>query len=101
MGNEKTHTKVCQSSIIASLAFSEEIFGFFKALGWNTVTVDNIHESMESFHEALVFAFNETERPTFIKVMYKSIYMRCHERNLTKNERHYYLNIRLKNKPSI
>ena len=68
MGSEETHTKVCQSSIIASLAFSEDIFGRFRALGWNIVTVDNIHESMESFQKALVFAFNETERPTFIKV---------------------------------
>lgn len=51
-----------------SLAFSEDVSGRFKALGWNTVTVDNIHEGMESFHKALVSAFNETERPTFIKV---------------------------------
>ncbi|KAH9324128.1 hypothetical protein KI387_004306 [Taxus chinensis] len=51
-----------------SLAFSEDISGRFRALGWNTISVDNIHEDMDSFHRALLSAFSETEKPTFIKV---------------------------------
>ncbi|GLJ42686.1 hypothetical protein SUGI_0885050 [Cryptomeria japonica] len=52
----------------ASLAFSEDICGRFRALGWNTIAVDNIHEDMDSFRRALLAAFTETEKPTFIKV---------------------------------
>lgn len=51
-----------------SLAFSEDISARFKALGWNTITVENIHESMCSFKEALRAAINETEKPTLIRV---------------------------------
>lgn len=51
-----------------SLAYSEDISGRFKALGWNTIEVDNIHENMESFQKALHSALGETEKPTFIKV---------------------------------
>lgn len=51
-----------------SLSFSEDISARFSALGWNTIAVDNIHDDMGSFKRALSSAFNETERPTFIKV---------------------------------
>ncbi|KAK0593204.1 hypothetical protein LWI29_032833 [Acer saccharum] len=52
-----------------SLAFSEDVSARFKALGWHTITVDNIHDDIPSFKEALlVAAVSETERPTFIRV---------------------------------
>ncbi|KAJ7970504.1 transketolase, chloroplastic-like [Quillaja saponaria] len=51
-----------------TLAVSEDISARFKALGWNTITVDNIHEDMKSFREALLSSFNEKEKPTFIRV---------------------------------
>ncbi|PIA37310.1 hypothetical protein AQUCO_03000125v1 [Aquilegia coerulea] len=51
-----------------TLAFSEDISARFKALGWNTITVDNIHEDLGEFKRALLSASNETERPTFIQV---------------------------------
>lgn len=51
-----------------SLAFSEDISARFKALGWNTITVDDIHDNLASFKKALQSAINETERPTFIRV---------------------------------
>ncbi|PKI74585.1 hypothetical protein CRG98_004912 [Punica granatum] len=51
-----------------SLAFSEDVSARFRALGWNTITVENIHSDLKSFKDALHLAFNETERPTFIKV---------------------------------
>ncbi|KAJ0044783.1 hypothetical protein Pint_06021 [Pistacia integerrima] len=51
-----------------SLAFSEDISARFKALGWSTITVENIHESMCSFKEALRAAIDETEKPTLIRV---------------------------------
>ncbi|KAG1354925.1 transketolase, chloroplastic [Cocos nucifera] len=51
-------TKIC---------FSENISARFEALGWNTITVENIHEDMESFMVAIRSAHNETRRPTFIK----------------------------------
>lgn len=51
-----------------TLAFSEDISARFKALGWNTITVDDIHENMGSFKNALRCAYNETEKPTLIRV---------------------------------
>ncbi|XP_048231810.1 transketolase, chloroplastic isoform X2 [Ricinus communis] len=51
-----------------SLAFSEDISARFSALGWDTITVDNIHEDMDSFKNALLSAVNETNKPTFIRV---------------------------------
>lgn len=51
-----------------SLALSEDVSARFGALGWNTVTVENIHDDMESFEKALRAAHSETRRPTFIKV---------------------------------
>ncbi|MQM20141.1 hypothetical protein Taro_053155 [Colocasia esculenta] len=51
-----------------ALAFSENVVDHFKALGWNTIVVDNIYEDMGSFLEAIKSAQRETERPTFIKV---------------------------------
>nr|XP_010918808.1 transketolase, chloroplastic [Elaeis guineensis] len=52
-------TKIC---------FSENVSARFEALGWNTITVENIHGDMGSFIEAIRSAHNETRRPTFIKV---------------------------------
>ena len=51
-----------------SLAFTEDASARFKALGWNTITVDNIHDDMTAFKNALLSASNETEKPTFIRV---------------------------------
>ncbi|XP_050209272.1 transketolase, chloroplastic-like [Mercurialis annua] len=51
-----------------NLAFSEDISARFNALGWHTVTVNNIHEDMSSFKNALLSASNETRKPTFIRV---------------------------------
>uniref|UniRef100_A0A7N0SWJ4 transketolase n=2 Tax=Kalanchoe fedtschenkoi TaxID=63787 RepID=A0A7N0SWJ4_KALFE len=51
-----------------SLAFSEDISMRFQALGWNTITVDDIHENIWSFKSALLRAQMETGRPTFIRV---------------------------------
>lgn len=51
-----------------TLAFSENISARFKALGWNTITIEDIHNDMESFKNALHSAFNETTKPTFIRV---------------------------------
>ncbi|XP_068645318.1 transketolase, chloroplastic-like [Aristolochia californica] len=50
------------------ITVSEDISASFKALGWNVLSVDDIHDSMGSFKEALRSAVNEKERPTFIKV---------------------------------
>ncbi|CAM8949105.1 unnamed protein product [Rhodiola kirilowii] len=47
-----------------SLAFSEDISKRFEALGWHTITVDDIHENIGSFKSALLQAHSETERPT-------------------------------------
>ncbi|KAK2968169.1 hypothetical protein RJ640_018262 [Escallonia rubra] len=49
-------------------AFSEDICARFKALGWNTITVDDVHRDMGSFRIALQSAFSETQKPTFIRV---------------------------------
>lgn len=51
-----------------NLAFSEDISARFKALGWNTVTVENIHDNMDSFKDALSYAFTENQKPTLIRV---------------------------------
>lgn len=51
-----------------TLAFSEDISARFKALGWHTITVDNVYADMGPFKDALLSAFNETEKPTFIRV---------------------------------
>lgn len=50
------------------LAFSENISARFEALGWNTITVNDIHENIRSFKTALHDAFSETGKPTFIRV---------------------------------
>ncbi|KAL2227730.1 transketolase, chloroplastic-like [Sesamum indicum] len=50
------------------LAFTEDISLQFKALGWNTITVDDNHSNMRSFKSAVLAAYRETERPTFIRV---------------------------------
>ncbi|XP_057981101.1 transketolase, chloroplastic-like [Malania oleifera] len=51
-----------------NLAFSEDISARFKALGWHTITVNDIYGDMGSFENALLSAFRETEKPTFIRV---------------------------------
>lgn len=51
-----------------SLTFSEDISARFRALGWNAITVDNIHDNMGSIEDALFSALNETRKPTFIRV---------------------------------
>ena len=51
-----------------TLALSEDISTRFKALLWNTITVENIHSNMNSFKDALCSAFSENEKPTFIRV---------------------------------
>ncbi|KAF3776847.1 Transketolase-1 [Nymphaea thermarum] len=51
-----------------SLAFSEDISARFEALGWNTITVDDIHEDIEQFRRSLSSSFNQTEKPTLIRV---------------------------------
>ncbi|KAI3416678.1 Transketolase [Psidium guajava] len=51
-----------------TLAFSEDISARFKALGWHTVTVEKVDADMSPFKKALLSAFNETEKPTFIRV---------------------------------
>lgn len=50
------------------LTFSENISARFEALGWHTITVDNIHENMGSFKNAILSAIRETGKPTFIRV---------------------------------
>ncbi|KAG9441552.1 hypothetical protein H6P81_017406 [Aristolochia fimbriata] len=50
------------------MTFSEDISARFKALGWNILSVDDIHDNVGSFKEALRSASDEKERPTFIKV---------------------------------
>ncbi|OVA18045.1 Transketolase [Macleaya cordata] len=51
-----------------NLTFTEDISARFKALGWNTITVDNVHGDMREFKNALNSAFMETEKPNFIRV---------------------------------
>ncbi|XP_073124550.1 transketolase, chloroplastic-like [Henckelia pumila] len=51
-----------------SLAFSEDISLRFKALGWNTINVDDTHGNMKSLKNALLEAYKENQRPTFIRV---------------------------------
>lgn len=50
------------------LAFTEDITLRFKALGWNTIMVDDVHSNMGSFKNALLAAYQETGKPTFIRV---------------------------------
>ncbi|KAK6929174.1 Transketolase-like, pyrimidine-binding domain, partial [Dillenia turbinata] len=50
------------------LVFSEDICLRFKALGWNTITVENIHEDEDSLKNALQSAADETEKPTLKRV---------------------------------
>ncbi|KAL6328311.1 hypothetical protein AAG906_034454 [Vitis piasezkii] len=63
-----------------SLAFSEDISARFKALGWNTITVDDTHNDMEAIKNALLSAFRETEKPTFIRVKTDSMGKEWHSR---------------------
>ncbi|KAK3408942.1 hypothetical protein EUGRSUZ_J01078 [Eucalyptus grandis] len=51
-----------------TLAFSEDISARFKALGWHTISVDDIDADMRTLKDALFSAFSETEKPTFIRV---------------------------------
>lgn len=51
-----------------NLAFSEDISLRFKALGWNTITIDDTRGNMKSLKNALLDAYKETQRPTFIQV---------------------------------
>lgn len=55
------------------LAFSEDISARFQALGWNTITVDLTNGEMKLFKDALLSAYGETEKPTFIRVCENSI----------------------------
>ncbi|XP_026416511.1 transketolase 10-like [Papaver somniferum] len=50
------------------ITFTEDISARYGALGWNVITVDNVHSDMGGFKNAIRSAFNETERPTFIRV---------------------------------
>ncbi|KAL3520727.1 hypothetical protein ACH5RR_018876 [Cinchona calisaya] len=50
------------------LAFSEDVLARFKALGWNTITVDLTNGELKLFKSALLSAYSETEKPTFIRV---------------------------------
>ncbi|KAL6552779.1 hypothetical protein OROHE_008143 [Orobanche hederae] len=50
------------------IASTEDISLRFKALGWNTITVDGTHSDMRSLKNAFLVACNETQRPTFIRV---------------------------------
>lgn len=51
-----------------NLSFSEDISLRFKALGWNTITIDDTRGNMKSLKNALLDAYKETLRPTFIQV---------------------------------
>ncbi|KAJ9684630.1 hypothetical protein PVL29_016881 [Vitis rotundifolia] len=59
---------VVTDGIEVTTLFSEDISARFKALGWNTITVDDTHSDMEAIKNALLSAFRETEKPTFIRV---------------------------------
>ncbi|XP_071934888.1 transketolase, chloroplastic-like isoform X1 [Coffea arabica] len=50
------------------LAFSEDISARFQALGWKTITVDLRNGELKLFENALLSAYGETEKPTFIRV---------------------------------
>ncbi|WRX12128.1 Transketolase [Theobroma cacao] len=69
-----------------SLAFSEDISVRFKALCWNTITVDNLYDDIGTFKDALHSAFSETERPTFIKV--KTVIGKLSEKEGTSRAHH-------------
>ncbi|XP_075499136.1 transketolase, chloroplastic-like [Primulina tabacum] len=51
-----------------NLAFSEDISLRFKALGWNTIIIDDTRGNMKSLKNALLEAYKENQRPTFIQV---------------------------------
>lgn len=51
-----------------NLAFTEDVSARYRALGWNIINVDNIHDDIGSFKDALQRSFHEKEKPTFIKV---------------------------------
>ncbi|EOY18686.1 Transketolase, putative [Theobroma cacao] len=69
-----------------SLAFSEDISVRFKALCWNTITVDNLYDDIGTFKDALHSAFSETETPTFIKV--KTVIGKLSEKEGTSRAHH-------------
>ncbi|XP_009591814.1 transketolase, chloroplastic-like [Nicotiana tomentosiformis] len=50
------------------LTLSEDISARFEALGWNTITVDNTQGNIQAFKNALISAYSETKKPTFIRV---------------------------------
>ena len=50
------------------LAFSEDISARFQARGWKTITVDLRNGELKLFENALLSAYGETEKPTFIRV---------------------------------
>ncbi|KAI3917091.1 hypothetical protein MKX01_003540 [Papaver californicum] len=50
------------------ITFTEDISARYEALGWNVITVDNVHSDMGGFKNAIRSAFNETENPSFIRV---------------------------------
>lgn len=52
-----------------SLAFSEDVAARFRALGWHTITVDNVYDDLTAFRRAVMEeAVAETSKPTFIQV---------------------------------
>ena len=55
-----------------NLTFTEDTTLRFQALGWKTINVDGIYDDLGNFEAALEEAFEEKERPTFIRV-YMSI----------------------------
>ncbi|KAJ4838141.1 hypothetical protein Tsubulata_035228 [Turnera subulata] len=69
-----------------TLAFSEDISTRFKALGWNTITVDNTQGDISSFKDAISAAINETGKPTFIRV--KTLIGRLSEKEGTSKAHH-------------
>ncbi|GAB4836438.1 hypothetical protein Ancab_001350 [Ancistrocladus abbreviatus] len=50
------------------MAFSEDVMARFKALGWHTITVDDIYHDVSSLKNAISSALSNTEKPTFISV---------------------------------
>ena len=51
-----------------NLTFTEDTTLRFQALGWKTIVVEGIYDDLGNFESALDAAFNEKEKPTFIKV---------------------------------
>ncbi|KAI3987286.1 hypothetical protein MKX01_003036 [Papaver californicum] len=50
------------------ITFTEDVSACYEALGWNVITVDNVHSDMGGFKNAIRSAFNETKKPSFIRV---------------------------------